>query len=104
LQPLEKLGDAIVRLTLEYPRDWEALIDDAFLHECAAQAFEFHLVKRPQLETRIRLPEDQSIGSLTPLELLEKYWSAIHTDSGESEELAKLAAELIGGQEKADND
>ena len=100
LQPVGKLEDAIVRLTIEYPRDWETLIDDAFLHDCASQAFEFHLVKRPQMETRIRLPEDQSIGSLTPLELLEKYCSAIHTDPGESEELLKLAAELIGGREE----
>jgi exonuclease SbcD len=79
------------------------LIDEAFLHECAAQAFEFHLVKRPQLETRIRLPEDQSIGSLTPLELLEKYWNAIHVEPEEGIALVKLAAEIIGGErEKRD--
>jgi exonuclease SbcD len=65
LQPVERLADAIVRLTLDYPRDWETLIDESFLHECTAGCFEFHLIKRPQIETRIRLPEDQSIGSLT---------------------------------------
>ena len=48
---------------------------------CRAQtaaAFEFHLVKRPQMETRIRLPDDQSVGSLNALELLEIYWRANH--------------------------
>ena len=97
----EKLDGAIVRLTLDYPRDWETLIDEAALHERAERAFEFHLVKRPQMETRIRLPEDQSIGSLTPLELLEKYLSTSHVDPVESAELVKLAGEVIGNQEQA---
>jgi exonuclease SbcD len=90
-----QMEGAIVRLILEYPRDWEALIDEAALHEYTFGAFEFHLVKRPQIETRIRLPEDQSVGSLTPLELLDIYWRASHTDSNEIKALSKLAAEVI---------
>ncbi len=100
LQPLEKLTGAIVRLTLEYPRDWETIIDEAFLRACTEQAFEFHLVKRPQIDTRIRLPEDQSIGSLTPLELLEKYWSASHVDAAETQSLAKLAGDIINSVDR----
>jgi len=91
----EKMQNAIVRLVLEYPRDWESMIDDAALREYAAGTFEFHLVKRPQMETRIRLPEDQTLGSLTPLELLEKFWEASHISSDESQTLLKLAGELI---------
>ncbi len=91
----EMMQDSIVRLVLEYPRDWESMIDDAALREYAAGAFEFHLVKRPQMETRIRLPEDQTLGSLTPLELLEKFWDASHMSPDESETLLKLAGELI---------
>ncbi len=90
-----QMEGAIVRLTLEYPRDWETLIDEAALRQRTAGAFEFHLVKRPQVETRIRLPEDQTVGSLTPLELLELYWRASHTGPPEEEALAKLAAEVI---------
>lgn len=90
-----QMEGAIVRLTLEYPRDWETLIDDAALRQHTAGAFEFHLVKRPQVETRIRLPEDQTVGSLTPLELLELYWRASHTGPAEEEALTKLAAEVI---------
>ena len=91
-----ELQDAIVRLTIEYPRDWEALIDDAALREYTAGAFEFHLAKRPQIEARVRLPEDQSVGSLSPLDLLDIYWRSSHTEEGESETLNRLAKEVIG--------
>ncbi len=91
----EQMRDAIVRLVLEYPRQWEALIDEATLREYAAPAFEFHLVKRPLMETRIRLPQDQTVGSLTALELLELYWRASHTETEELVELSRLAAEVI---------
>jgi exonuclease SbcD len=91
----EELEGAIVRLTIDYPRDWEALIDDAALREYASSAFEFHLVKRPQIEARVRLPEDQSVGSLSPLELLELYWRASHTEDEEIETLSRLAKDVI---------
>jgi len=84
-----------VRLTLEYPRAWEPLIDEAMLYDLAEEAFEFHLVKRPEMETRIRLPEDQSVGSLTPLELLDLYWRANHVDPAERATLSQLARQVI---------
>jgi exonuclease SbcD len=95
LPAVEQLEGAIVRLVLEYPREWEAQIDEAALREHTAGAFEFHLVKRPQMETRVRIPEDQNVGSLTPLELLNLYWEASHTDSADGEALNKLAASVI---------
>jgi DNA repair protein SbcD/Mre11 len=94
----EKLEGAIVRLVVEYPRDWEALLDENALRHYMSPCFEFHLVKRPQLETRIRLPEDQVVGSLTPLELLELYWRASHLEPGESQSLRRLAAVVIEGE------
>jgi exonuclease SbcD len=95
LPGLASLEGAIVRLTVEYPRDWEPLIDDAALREITAQCFEFQLVKRPQIDGRIRLPEDQNVGSYTPLELLDLYWKSNHTDEAEAQALAGLAAEII---------
>jgi DNA repair protein SbcD/Mre11 len=89
------LQGAIVRLVVEYPRDYEPLIDEAALREVAAAAFEFHLVKRPQSESRIRLPEDLAVGSLTPLELLDLYWRSNHTDPPEVEALNQLASGII---------
>jgi exonuclease SbcD len=92
----KQLEGAIVRLVLEYPREWEELIEEASLREAFSQAFEFHLVKRPQMDTRIRLPDDQAIGSLTPLELLDLFWKASHLDEEkEREALNQLAAGLI---------
>jgi len=93
-----------VRLTIEYPRDWEPLIDDAALREYAQDAFEFHLAKRPQVENRVRLPEDQSLSSLSALELLEKYWLASHHEAGDLETLNRLAGEVIEEvQQKGDS-
>ena len=95
LSPQSRLRDAIVRLTVEYPRAWESLLDEASIREYASEAFEFFLVKRPQMETRVRLPEDQTLGSLTPLELLDLYWKSQHTDPDEVESLQALAQEII---------
>jgi exonuclease SbcD len=95
LPPVEQFEDAVMRLTIEYPRDWESRIDDAALREYASPAFEFHLVKRPQMESRVRLPEDQTMGSYSSLELLDLYWRASHTEEEDSQALSKLAAEVI---------
>jgi DNA repair protein SbcD/Mre11 len=95
LPAAERLAGAVVRLVIEYPRDWEALIDDAALREYAGESFEFQLVKRPQLEARIRLPGDQAIGSLSPLELLELYWKASHEKGSDPAALNQLATQVI---------
>ncbi len=98
LPPADELEAAIVKLTVEYPREYEALIDEAALRQYAADAFEFHLVKRPQSEARVRLPADQTVGSLSPLELLSQYWRATKVDPAEAEALQKLARQLISGE------
>ena len=95
LPPREELKGAIVRLIVEYPAEWETLIDDASLREYAADSFEFHLVKRPQSEIRVRLPENTSIGSLGPLELLDVYWKASHAELEDVQDLQSLAEEVI---------
>jgi exonuclease SbcD len=91
----QKLEGAVLRLVLEYPRDWEPLIDEAALREYAAGAFEFHLVKRPMLEARARLGQQEGVSSLTPLELLEVYWRAGHVDEADQAALQKLAQQIM---------
>ena len=91
----DRLRDAIVRLTIDYPRQWEPLIDEAGLRAAAAETFEFHLVKRPQIDTRTRLVNGQTTSSMTPFELLDIYWKSNHTSEDESQKLQKLAEELI---------
>jgi exonuclease SbcD len=95
LPPASKLEGAIVRLVLEYPREWETLIDEVALREYTSGAFEFHFIRRPMVEARARLAQDETVGSLTPLELLDRYWRASHVDSPERVELQKLAEEII---------
>jgi exonuclease SbcD len=96
-----ELEGAIVKLSIEYPREYDALIDEAALRQYAERAFEFHLVKRPQAETRVRLPADQAVSSLSPLELLDQYWRASHVDPTEAEALQKLAREILSGDNES---
>jgi DNA repair protein SbcD/Mre11 len=95
LPDAEHLAGAIVRLVVEYPREWDAMIDEPALRLHAAQAFDFRLVKRPHMEARIRLPADQSLSSLSALDLLEKFWEASHVEPGEIKELTRLAAQVV---------
>ncbi len=93
--PSEKLSGAIVRLVLEYPRDWEALIDEVSIRDFMSDAFSFILEKRPQFENRVRLPGDHAIGSMSAFELLDLYWRANHIDEAEIQTLNQLAKDLI---------
>jgi exonuclease SbcD len=88
-----QLAGAIVRLTVDYLREWDTLIDEPALRRYAESAFEFHLIKRPQIESRIRLPADQTVSSLSPLELLDQYLRASKAE--EPDALQKLAKEII---------
>lgn len=90
-----KLKDAIVRLVLEYPHEWEALIDEAALHEYTSEAFEFHLIKRPMVDARARLAPDEGVSSLTPLELLDIYWRSSQVTPSNQVSLQKLAQEIM---------
>jgi exonuclease SbcD len=95
LPPESEMKDAIVRLILEYPRDWEASIDEADLRRRAAGAFEFHLVKRPQVEARVRIAQDRAIGSMAPMELLDVYWRSRHTEKDDLLALEQIARKVI---------
>ena len=95
-----EIDGAIFKLTIDYPREYDKLIDEATLRKLTANAFEFHLVKRPQNDVRIRLPADQTISSLSPLELLEQYWKASHVEPAQIELLKGLARDVIGGQDE----
>jgi wobble nucleotide-excising tRNase len=82
-------------LTVEYVREWDTLINEPALRRYAEAAFEFHLIKRPQIESRIRLPADQTVCSLGPLELLDQYWRTSHAAEDEAEVLQKMARDII---------
>jgi len=87
------MSEAIVKLVVEYPRELDTLIDESALRKHAEKAFEFHLVKRPQIESRVRIPEGQVVSSMSPLDLLGQYFDSAKTE--DAEELQKLASKII---------
>ena len=89
----KEMSEAIVRLVVEYPREWDSVIDEAALRKYAADAFEFHFVKRPQVESRVRIDEGQVVSSLSPLDLLGQYFDSAKVSN--ADELKKLAQEII---------
>ena len=101
LPAMEELEGAVVRLVLEYPRAWEPLLDETALRQAMAPAFEFHLVRRPQIEARLRLPADRAVSSLSAMELLGKYWEVVNTQPEEAGELQRLAEDILKEMEEA---
>jgi exonuclease SbcD len=95
LPPQADLAEAIVRLAVDYPREWDPYLDELALRKYTEAAFEFHMVRRPQMQTRLRLPGDVLVSSLTTSELLEKYWKVIKTPNQDIDALQKLAEEII---------
>jgi DNA repair protein SbcD/Mre11 len=84
---------AIVKLTVEYPRELDVFIDETALRKYAGNCFEFHLVKKPKVEARVRIPQGQAISSLSPLDLLTQYFESAKIN--EPEELRELAKQII---------
>jgi len=91
-KPAEMDG-AIVKLLVEYPRELDVLIDESALRHYAEHAFEFHLVKKPKVEARVRIPQGQAISSLSPLDLLTQYFESAKVN--EAEDLRALAKGII---------
>ena len=92
----DQMTEAIVKLTVEYPRELDVLIDEVALRKHCECAFEFHLAKRPKSDARVRIPEGQTVSSLSPLELLTQYFEAAKIK--ESDELQNLAREIIADE------
>ena len=89
------IRDAMFRLILTYPRDCEAMIDEAAVRRAAEDAFEFHLIRRPLSPARLRLPGDMAIANLPPDELLKLYWKTVAPETSEIDVLNELAGEII---------
>lgn len=91
------LRNAIVRLVIEYQRDWESLIDEAALRKLAESAFEFHLVKQTHTSARGRLPEGRLASSMTLDELMEIYWQNFNQDMNKEkiERLNQLGKSIV---------
>ncbi|MCB0119088.1 MAG: hypothetical protein KDD72_08660, partial [Anaerolineales bacterium] len=89
----KEMSGAIIRLVVDYPREWDSLIDESALRKYTADAFEFHFVKRPQIESRVRIDEGQVVSSLSPLDLLGQYFDAAKVSN--ADELQQLARDIM---------
>ena len=89
------LKGAILRLVAVYPREWEALIDEPAIRRAAEEAFEFHFIRRPRVQARLRLAGGKSIASLKPVELLDLYWKSVPPAGEKPKDLNALAEEII---------
>ena len=100
LPDLDEVEDTITRITLNYQKNWESIINDNWIHEYFSKALEIHLIRKPVFSTRLRLSEDQAISNLSPEDLLKKYWQTIDTPENEITELQIIAKEIIYNQNK----
>jgi DNA repair protein SbcD/Mre11 len=91
----ETMSGGMVRLTIYYPRELETLIDENTLRQHCEKAFEFHLLRKPQIQTRVRLPADQTISGMAPLDLLKLYWKTVGIDHDAAQELDHIAQQII---------
>jgi len=101
LGPAEALEGALVRLVVEYPQSLERAIDEDALRRHAAAALSFRLIRRPQIEQRLRLPPDTPVSSLSPLDLLELYWKSRHKSAEEIQALLDVAREILTSEDAA---
>jgi len=98
LPPAEEFEGAIARLTINYPDDINATIDDAEIRERARLAMELKINRQPSFNLRARLGESGETQSMTPAELLQLYWKQSHMDESEVEALQALGERIIHGE------
>lgn len=91
----EELEGAIFRLTMDYPRSLEPLIDEPAIRLAAETALEFHLARKVQIEARSRVAGGTGISGLNSEEQLEIYWRAAKVDPLEMEALNRLAKSIV---------
>jgi len=99
-----RLDGAIVRVRLSYPAEWEALVDDAAIRQALEPALEGQIIKFRLRQDRARLGDAAAVETLTPTELLDRYWKAIELDETQATQLHALGTEIIRAVDEAIHD
>ncbi|MEW5987886.1 MAG: exonuclease SbcCD subunit D [Chloroflexota bacterium] len=94
-----EVKEAICRVQLEYPRDWEPLVDERAIAERFTEAFSFQLFQHRQMDKRARLGDLVAVEALSPEELLALYWPTISLDVEETAAMQALAKEVLSSVE-----
>ena len=96
----EKAQDAMIRLSITYPHEFEPMINERELRNRVEGALDFQLKRKPVYETRMRI-QSKNISSLTPKDLLTTYCQITKTSESETQALCMLAEEIFSKTEKA---
>jgi len=91
----EKVAEAICRVQLTYPADWESLLDEKAILEHFREAFSIQIQKHRLLDKRARLGESAQVETMTREELLATYWRTKEFDEPEIEAMLALAKEVL---------
>lgn len=95
--PDEKIvEDAVCRVQLSYPRDWEPLVDEAAIAQHFKESLSFQILKHRHSEKRSRLGDTVAIEELRPEDLLKQYWQTIGLEDEETKAMQNLAADVLG--------
>lgn len=92
------VADAICRVQLRYPRDWEPLLNERAIADHFSRALSIQIQKQYTIEKRTRLGDTVAIESLTPEQLLETYWQTINLDGEEAAAMQTLAKEIFAAE------
>ena len=96
LPDANKVAGAVCRLRLNYPRDWEPLLDENGIAEQLKEALSFQILKDRSTAKRSRLGDTTAVDQLTPLDLLETYWRTVDLEAEEMGAMQELAKEILG--------
>jgi len=92
----EQLKDAICRVQLRYPRDWEPLLDENAIIDHFKEALSIQILKHRETEKRSRLGDTLAVESLSPEALLAKYWDTVGLEGDEAKAMQSLAKDVLG--------
>ncbi len=94
----DRLAGTICRLRLQYPLDWEPLLDESLITNHFREALSIQIVKNRETNKRSRLGDTVMVESLTKEELLSQYWRTIGLESEETEAMESLAKEVFSSE------
>lgn len=86
--------DAMIRLTITYPHEFESKFSERELRKQVEGALDFQLKRKPIYENRMRI-QSKNISSLTSRDLLTTYCHITNTSETETEALCALADDIF---------
>ena len=96
----EKSKDAMIRLVVTYPHEFESMINERELRKRVEGALDFQFKRKPVYQARMRI-QSKNISSLTPQDLLTAYCQITKTSDAEAEALCSLAEEIFTESDSA---